>query len=60
MVLKKRVLQLDEEDPDLKMAKLIDYETLDLDAVGGSLSQAGSQSLDAGGSGTAEDDIVVE
>ncbi len=60
MVLKERVLQLDEEDPDLKTAKLMGHETLDMDAAGGSQSQVGSQSLDAGGLGTAEDDTVVE
>jgi hypothetical protein len=60
MVLKERVLQLDKVDPELKTAKLIGYETLDMDAAGGSQSQAGSQSLDVGGSWTAEDDTVVE
>jgi DNA modification methylase len=60
MVLKERVLQLDEEDPNLKTAKLIGYETLDMDVAGGSQSQVGSQSLDAGISGTTEDDTVVE
>jgi hypothetical protein len=60
MVLKERVLQLDEEDPDLKTAKLMGHETLDMEAAGGSQSQVGSQSLDTGGSGTAEDDTVVE
>jgi hypothetical protein len=48
MVLKKRVLQLDEEDPDLKMAKLIGHETLDIDAAGGSQSQAEPSDIAAG------------
>jgi hypothetical protein len=59
-LLKERVLELCKEDPDLKTAKLIGYETLDLDAAKGSRSQAESQSFDAGGSGTAKDDTVVE
>jgi hypothetical protein len=40
MVLKERVFQLEEkEDPNLKVAKLIGYETIHVDATGGSQSE---------------------
>jgi hypothetical protein len=46
MVLKEKVLQLEKkEDPNLKVAKLIGYETVQ---------------ADAGASGDAEDDIILE
>jgi hypothetical protein len=61
MVLKERVLQLEEkENPNLKMAKFIGYETVEANAVGGSQFQGGSQSQDAGASRNAKDDTVFK